>query len=549
MFTRKRAGDPGSFSSSRGIIEGLRDTLRQRAFVRYLVVKAASQGGDGIFQQATAAVLLFEQASDNPAMDLLRITAVILIPFSIVGPLAGVFIDRVDRRKILIYTPVVRALLAAIIPIAAMTTEGPWFFAIVLTVLSINRFFLATLGAVLPQLVPPEDLLVANATSSTSGAVSNVIGHAAGSVIAEVAGGRTTAAVAAAAFAWSGLLARPLPVHRGLIEEPAPLGEEIRRTVSEMRDGFDEMRTHPRVRFGMAAIGMMQVFIGAMVAILIYYLVAELGLGPASGFAMLAFLAVGIGAGVVLVPLFAQLVGNDRTIPWAFVIGAVGPLLATLALSRTTLAVAAGFVGLSYSLAKIPVDTLVQEEIADSARGRAFALYDMLFNLARVVGTAALAVGYLIGFGTRPLMFLVGISFLLTAAWAWRTLRAVESGAASAPARVAEPSRSVPAGVSSFEEAPSVPLRATSASRPLFEAGDLVIVRAHAGGRADEEPRAIVLGPTEIPLTVRWRAVCDEGGTHWRVFVVDCAGQRLRLRIAERGDRWEIERIIPFSTS
>lgn len=529
MFTRKRAGSTEAFPVAGGVREKLRAIIRQRAFMRYLAAKATSQGGDGLFQQAAAAVLLFEQASGNPSVDLLKITAIILVPFSLVGPLSGVFIDRFDRRKILVYTPFVRAGLAMLIPIGAATTDGPVFFAIVLIVLSINRFFLATLGAVLPQLVPPEDLLVANATSSTGGAVANVAGHAIGSIIAEVGGGRSTAAVAAVAFAGSGVIAKDLHFTKGLEEEPAPLGEELRRTWREMSEGFAVMRARPRVRFGMTAIGMMQVFVGAMVAILIQYLVGELGMGPASGFAMLAVLAVGVGAGVVLVPLIATRIGNDRTIPWAFAIGAIGPLLAALFLSRGMLAFAAGFVGLSYSLAKIPVDTLVQEDIGDTARGRAFAIYDMLFNLARVVGTATMAALFVLGASSVALTFITGIAFVATALWLSARLRVLEDRDESVPGAAA-----------------SLAGSGLATEGPVFSAGDLVMVRSYAGGRADEEPREIVVAGVGLPLKVIWRAVADEAGVHWRVFVVECAGQRLRLRVAERGERWEVERILPI---
>jgi len=77
-------------------------------------------------------------------------------------------------------------------------------------------------------------------------------------------------------------------------------------------------------------------------------------------------------------------------------------------------------------------------------------------------------------------------------------------------------------------------------------AGEVVTVRAYAGSRADEEPRAVVVGGHEVPVAeVEWRAVCEQGGEHRRVFVVRLGGTRVRLAYVESAAMWEIERILP----
>ena len=76
-------------------------------------------------------------------------------------------------------------------------------------------------------------------------------------------------------------------------------------------------------------------------------------------------------------------------------------------------------------------------------------------------------------------------------------------------------------------------------------AGEMVTVRAYAGSRADEEPRAIVVGGGEIPIeTVEWRAVVERAGERRRVFVVRVAGSRIRLAHVEPSSLWEVERVM-----
>jgi hypothetical protein len=85
----------------------------------------------------------------------------------------------------------------------------------------------------------------------------------------------------------------------------------------------------------------------------------------------------------------------------------------------------------------------------------------------------------------------------------------------------------------------------TDQSFPLA-AGEMVHVRAHAGYRADEEPRAIVTGESEIAIdAVEWAAVEECDGVRRRIFAVRAAGRRLRLAYDERADLWEIQRFLP----
>src|SRR5258706_15660931 len=77
----------------------------------------------------------------------------------------------------------------------------------------------------------------------------------------------------------------------------------------------------------------------------------------------------------------------------------------------------------------------------------------------------------------------------------------------------------------------------------MLQPGEMVTVRAYAGARADEEPRAIVVGGHEVPIdAIDWRAIVEESGRRARVFVVRAAGRRIRLSHEEEDTGWQIER-------
>jgi predicted MFS family arabinose efflux permease len=397
---------------------------------------------------------------------------------------------------------------------------------VVLIVLSSNRFFLATMSAVLPQLVPEDDLLVANTAATTGGSIANVGGQVVGAGISAVTGGTFASAVSSIAFAGSAITARTIPVHRGFTPERAPLWREIRNVVSEMVEGARIVARNARVVYALAAITMIQLLVGAMSGVLVFFFIHVLQLKVGSAAFVLAVLAAGIAAGVLLVPFIGRRMRHDRLVPLAFVVGGLGNLVSAPHFSRVTALIGTILVGISYAFAKIPVDTIVQEEMADMVRGRAFSLYDMLFNLARVVGIGVVGIAYQNHADSGILVWMIAAAFFASAVAFGLWERRREMGLKGWI----------------FWRKPKPPKPAD-----MLQPGEMVTVRAYAGARADEEPRAIVVGGHEVPIdAIDWRAIVEESGRRARVFVVRAAGRRIRLSHHEEDTGWQIERVSPL---
>ena len=148
----------------KGATERAREALSSADFRRLFAARIASQLGDGLFQAVIVASVVFSPEKQSTTVGFARATAVLVVPYSVLGPFAGVFIDRWRRRRILVLTPLVRAV-AALLLLPGTGAAAP-FYAGALIVLSANRFFLVTAGTVTPKLVVFEDLLVANSLNS-----------------------------------------------------------------------------------------------------------------------------------------------------------------------------------------------------------------------------------------------------------------------------------------------------------------------------------------------------------------------------------------------
>ena len=155
----------------------LRTVLAERDFRRLFATRLVSQTGDGIITAGVGTYVFFNASTfPSPAAGAAAFT-VLYLPYSLVGPFAGVFIDRWSRRQILVWSALLRAGFVA--ATAALMVAGnrsvPLYVALLL-VLGVNRFLLATLSAALPHVVDGDVLVMANAVSPTAGGVMAIIG-------------------------------------------------------------------------------------------------------------------------------------------------------------------------------------------------------------------------------------------------------------------------------------------------------------------------------------------------------------------------------------
>jgi hypothetical protein len=129
-------------------------------FRRLLAVRLLSQGADGVYQVALATYVVFSPEKQTSAGAIASAMAVLLLPYSLIGPFAGVLLDRWRRRQVFLYGNLLRALLAALTAVLMVSHVPDWLFYVsALCVTAVNRFVLAGLSAALPRVVDDERLV------------------------------------------------------------------------------------------------------------------------------------------------------------------------------------------------------------------------------------------------------------------------------------------------------------------------------------------------------------------------------------------------------
>ena len=118
--------------------------LRGTWFRRLFAVRVASQLTDGVLQVALAAYVVFSPERQPSPAAIATALATVLLPFSVLGPFVGVFLDRWSRRQVLAWSNFVRVLLVLVLAgCVHADLRGPVLFGLILVCLSVNRFLLA----------------------------------------------------------------------------------------------------------------------------------------------------------------------------------------------------------------------------------------------------------------------------------------------------------------------------------------------------------------------------------------------------------------------
>ncbi|MCB7135784.1 MFS transporter [Cellulosimicrobium marinum] len=441
------------------VIAELRELLRLRGFRRLFAVRLVSQAGDGMFQVGLASLLFFSPESQGTAAAIAGAFAVMLAPFTIVGPFAGVLLDRWQRRQVLVWGNAVRVVLTVAMAVLMLTGGvGAGIYALGLAALSVNRFLLAGLSAGLPRVVDGPLLLTANSLTPTLGAGAAFVGGGIGVVLGlglDEGRVRDSSALVCAAvvFGVASLLALRLGRTQLGPERPADaaLTSEIARVARGLADGARYLvarRTPGQALLAMATHRFLYgvVFIASI-------LIARNLLDPGNQDAGLATFAtvVGLtgvgGAGaVVLTPTLSRYTGPQVWIALMLLLAAASQLLLLTTPTRAVVYTGAALLGLAAQGTKIAVDTIVQRDTEDGYRGRAFAFYDVLYNAA-FVGAAALAAFTLPDTGwSRPVFAVLAAAYAAAALVLWTRGARTPSGKAAAAVEPAADDASLPPG-------------------------------------------------------------------------------------------------------
>ncbi len=325
-------------------------------------------------------VLVFELTGRGLAVA--GLVAAEIVPVLLLGPVAGVVIDRFSRKGVLIAADLFRAALV----LTLLYPQGVWHAYLVAAGLATgNTFFNPTVQAVIPALTSEDQRLAANSVSWSTGRLVQILASASAGGLIALIGTGAAFAVNAATFVVSALLISRLriPTHAGQLGAGTKRG--LGTYLGDARAGLGYALRDRFVSRLLAVQALASFATGATSAMLVILSQRHLKLPP-EGF---AWLIGAIGLGALVGPLIPNTLARDyRDAKWLFVPYVIRGVGDVLLAAFTPLPVALGILfvyGLNTSTGIVVFNSTVQGTVPDRVRGRVFTLLDVTWNAMRLL--------------------------------------------------------------------------------------------------------------------------------------------------------------------
>jgi MFS family permease len=388
---------------------------RNRNFRLLFIGQTISQLGDWFNAVAVYALLLDLTGS---ATAVAWMMVVQFMPVAIVGPFAGVIVDRVDRRTLMIGADILRGFLILGLLFVRRADQVWIAYAVMAATVSASAFFEPARTATIPNLTSTDELLPANALSSATWSAMLAIGASIGGIVTAAFGRNVAFAINAASFfASAGFILRTR-YHSKPAAGVRREGLLALAGVHDLIEGVRYLRNHGHVAALMLVKAGWGVAGGVLLLLTIFgQRVFPLAGGAAAGIGVL-YGARGVGAGLGPIALRWMLGQEPRTLrraiaPAFFMVGVFYVALA----AAPTIAVAALCVMFAHfggSILWVFSTVLLQVEVPDRFRGRVFAAELALVTL--VTSASAYVTSYALdraGWSARTLSFTLGLTFFV----------------------------------------------------------------------------------------------------------------------------------------
>ncbi|HZD95425.1 MAG TPA: MFS transporter [Candidatus Sulfotelmatobacter sp.] len=379
--------------------------LRNRRFFALWLARFISSVGDWLALLPLFSLIAFRRHGSAPESAMVMVS--FIVPVILLGPIAGVFVDRSSLKRILIICDVVSAVLAALLAFSGQLYE---MYLLMAGLSAVTCFLTPAQTAALPLIVPENELLVAHSLNVQMLQLNQIFAPAVVGVVVVWLGERTCFFLDSASFLFSALLVSVVRIPLREITSPV-----ARKSIwRELKDGLRFIATHPVARILVLTIAIANGAVAIFEALFAVYIRDVLGGGSRMFGSVTSALGIGTILGTLAVARFGQQMPRTRIIHAGFLVQGISVLaLGVFTWPATTLAASAGL-GIGAAFVFLSAQTFALEEVPSAMLGRVTSTATSIFAVVQL--GAFISSGFLVNWlGFRNLCYAAVLLLVVTA--------------------------------------------------------------------------------------------------------------------------------------
>jgi MFS family permease len=366
--------------------------LKNRNFFLLWIGQIISQLGDRLNQMALIGMVYLR--TPGSTIQIAKILSFTIIPVFIIGPIAGAYVDRWDRRRIMYACDFLRTVLVLIIPLFLFYKETfSWIYLIIFFTFSVGRFFIPAKLSIIPELVDKRDLLIANSLVNTTGMIAAILGFGISGIIVQLLGAKTGFYLDGLSFFISGvlifLISKRTAASISLKEVSKEIVEVIKKSIlDDIKDGILYCLRNKEIRFTAGIIFLLWSALGAAYVVIIVFVQKTLHSATKDLGFLIVFLGIGLFFGSIIYGRFGQRLSHYKIIFASLILSGIMLVVFSLILSNYPVFVIAAFLSLLLGLVISPImiasNTIIHNTNANHMMGKIFSSLEIVIHLGFV---------------------------------------------------------------------------------------------------------------------------------------------------------------------
>jgi len=345
-----------------------------------------------------ALIALVYQKAPGSTIELAKLILFIIIPVFIIGPIAGAYVDRWNRKHIMVVSDLLRGLLVLLIPLLIVFFDSnlPIYF-LVFIIFSITRFFLPSKMAIIPNIVAREQLLVANSLSDTTRMIATVVSFGFAGILVSWVGVIGSFYIDSLTFFISAFLLSTISLQKAgpklkeefLVAEKA-IKDAIKSSIfRDIKEGVSYFVKLKKMRFVASIFFVLMSGIGAIFCVIIVFVQESFGTVTSDLGLLAMFGGIGLFMGALAYGRFGQKFPKSKVIFTSLIASGIGVIVFTVLLGNSPSFAAASILSFIIGVFTSPIvvssNTLVHEALPEDARGRVFSSLEIVAHLGFLI--------------------------------------------------------------------------------------------------------------------------------------------------------------------